>query len=58
LLALSARALRALRPKQIAALERHVSLLPLKVLTVELAGDSVRCMLAGIHLKARQQALR
>jgi hypothetical protein len=53
LLALSARALRALRADQIRALENHVQLLPLDVPTIELAGGSVRCMLAGIHLKAR-----
>jgi len=56
LLALSSRALRALTAQQIAALERHVQLLPLDVPTIELAGGSVRCMLAGIHLKARPQA--
>lgn len=52
-LALSARALRALTPWQIATIERSASLLPLHVPTIELAGGSVRCMLAGIHLKAR-----
>lgn len=52
-LALSARALRALTPGQIATIERSTSLLPLQVPTIELAGGSVRCMLAGIHLKAR-----
>jgi hypothetical protein len=52
-LALSARALRALTPAQIATIERSASLLPLHVPTIELAGGSVRCMLAGIHLKAR-----
>jgi hypothetical protein len=52
-LALSARALCALTPGQIATIERSASLLPLHVPTIELAGGSVRCMLAGIHLKAR-----
>ncbi|SEG54000.1 citrulline utilization hydrolase CtlX [Bosea lathyri] len=51
--ALSSRALGALRPDQVAALERSVTLLPLNVATIELAGGSVRCMLAGIHLAAR-----
>ena len=46
-------ALRALTPWQIATIERSASLLPLHVPTIELAGGSVRCMLAGIHLKAR-----
>ncbi len=51
--ALSSRALRALRPEQAAALEAHARILPLDVPTIELAGGSVRCMLAGIHLAAR-----
>lgn len=53
LLALSARALKALRPHQLAALRRGAELLALDVPTLELAGGSVRCMLAGIHLSAR-----
>ena len=53
LLAISSRALRAMRADQIGALERSVQLLPLDVPTIEMAGGSVRCMLAGIHLKAR-----
>ena len=53
LLAISTRALRALRADQIKILERAVALLPLDVPTLELAGGSVRCMLAGIHLKPR-----
>ena len=57
MLALSARALRALTLQQLAVLERHVRLLPLDVPTIELAGGSVRCMLAGIHLRARPQVL-
>ena len=52
-LALSTRAWRALQADQKRALERHVRLLPLDVPTIELAGGSVRCMLAGIHLQAR-----
>lgn len=56
LLALSSRALRALTARQTATLERSVQLLPLDVPTIELAGGSVRCMLAGIHLKPRPHA--
>ncbi len=55
-LALSARALRALNRMQIATLESSVQLLPLEVPTIELAGGSVRCMLAGIHLQPRPLA--
>jgi hypothetical protein len=53
LLAISSRALRALDADQVRVLESHVQLLPLDVPTIELAGGSVRCMLAGIHLKLR-----
>lgn len=53
LLAISSRALRALSADQVRVLESHVQLLPLDVPTIELAGGSVRCMLAGIHLKPR-----
>ncbi|WP_408193319.1 arginine deiminase-related protein [Paraburkholderia sediminicola] len=34
-------------------IERSAQLLPLRVPTIELAGGSVRCMLAGIHLARR-----
>jgi hypothetical protein len=53
ILALSSRALRALTPSQIKQLEQSLQLLPLDVPTIELAGGSVRCMLAGIHLARR-----
>lgn len=53
LLALSQRALASLRPEQIALIEQSVRLVPLSVPTIELAGGSVRCMLAGIHLARR-----
>lgn len=52
-LALSSRALQALRAEQIAVIERSAQLLALDVPTLELAGGSVRCMLAGLHLSAR-----
>ena len=53
MLALSARAAACLTPAQRRALEQHTTLLPLAVPTIELAGGSVRCMLAGIHLAPR-----
>ncbi|PLP58029.1 amidinotransferase [Mesorhizobium loti] len=56
-LALSTRALNALTPAQIAVLERAATILPLHVPTIELAGGSVRCMLAGVHLARRPQAI-
>lgn len=52
-LALSARAAQCLTPAQRQVVERSARLLPLAVPTIELAGGSVRCMIAGIHLAAR-----
>ena len=53
-LALSARAAAALDGDLRARIERHATILPLAVPTIELAGGSVRCMIAGIHLSARK----
>jgi len=53
LLALSTTAFNALTLEQITKLEQSVKLIPLEVSAIELAGGSVRCMLAGIHLSAR-----
>ncbi len=53
ILALSATALKALNVEQIKLLEQSVRLVPLDVSAIELAGGSVRCMLAGIHLSKR-----
>lgn len=52
-LALSARAAAALTPEQRAVIEASAQLLPLSIPTIELAGGSVRCMLAGVHLTPR-----
>ena len=38
-------------PKQ--TIEATARLLPLDIPTIEIAGGSVRCMLAGIHLSRR-----
>ncbi|UXX83763.1 citrulline utilization hydrolase CtlX [Roseovarius pelagicus] len=53
ILALSARALRALGAEQVQILERSLRLVPLSIPTLETAGGSVRCMLAGLHLARR-----
>lgn len=53
LLALSSRAAAALTPDQRAVIERSARLLPLSIPTIELAGGSVRCMVAGVHLTPR-----
>ncbi|WP_400999508.1 citrulline utilization hydrolase CtlX [Agromyces sp. GXQ0307] len=52
-LALSRTAFDVLTPDQRARIERSARLLPLDVPTIELAGGSVRCMLAGVHLDPR-----
>ncbi len=53
ILAISARAAASLRPEQKAIIEKSVKIVELPVPTIELAGGSVRCMLAGIHLARR-----
>ena len=55
ILALSERALKALRADQIKTIERSASCLPLSIPTLETAGGSVRCMMAGIHLSPRKR---
>mgnify|MGYP003674009323 CR=1 FL=1 len=57
ILALSQTALDALTPDQVAAITRSASLLPVSIPTIETAGGSVRCMIAGIHLSPRQGSL-
>jgi hypothetical protein len=54
LLALSSRALRSLDAEQRRVIEDAMEVLPLDVPTIELAGGSVRCMIAGIHLSPRR----
>lgn len=49
-LVLSQRAYDSLRSDQRIAVEHHAKLLPVAVPTIELAGGSVRCMIAGIHM--------
>jgi len=56
ILALSSKALAALSPAQIAVIEKSAAPLPLSIPTIETAGGSVRCMIAGIHLSARERS--
>ncbi|MET0780833.1 MAG: citrulline utilization hydrolase CtlX [Microbacterium sp.] len=56
ILALSQRALDSLTDDQRTIIERSCTLLPLSIPTIELAGGSVRCMIAGIHLEERRVA--
>lgn len=53
ILALSQRALDSLTVEQKATIQRSARLVPLPVPTIEMAGGSVRCMIAGIHLSPR-----
>src|SRR5699024_5795629 len=55
-LAMSTTAHTALRADQIARLSAHCQIVAVDVSTVEAAGGSVRCMLAGIHLPPRHDA--
>lgn len=53
ILVLSARALKSLTVEQTQRIERSAQILALEVPTIEYAGGSVRCMLAGVHLSPR-----
>lgn len=57
-LAMSARARRSLRPEQVALIEESCEIVAVDIPTIELAGGSVRCMIAGIHLDRRPEADR
>ncbi|OHV76728.1 citrulline utilization hydrolase CtlX [Ensifer sp. LCM 4579] len=53
ILALSTTAFLALTAEQVAIIGESAKLLPLAIPTVERAGGSVRCTIAGVHLTAR-----
>lgn len=53
IMAISARAHRSLRPDQLSAIERSCTIVAIDIPTIELAGGSVRCMIAGVHLDRR-----
>ena len=55
ILAMSARAMAALEPEQRWRIEAHLKILPLNIPTLEMAGGSVRCTIAGIHLSPRPE---
>jgi hypothetical protein len=57
ILALSATAFASLTAWQVGIIGETATLVPLAVPTIELAGGSVRCMIAGIHLSARGGAV-
>lgn len=56
IMAMSARAKRSLRPDQIALIEESCEIIAVDIPTIELAGGSVRCMIAGVHLDRRRIA--
>jgi hypothetical protein len=50
---MSSRARRSLRPDQVALIEESCAIVDVDIPTIELAGGSVRCMIAGVHLDRR-----
>lgn len=53
IMAMSARARRSLSPEQVEAIEESCEIVDVEIPTIELAGGSVRCMIAGVHLDRR-----
>ena len=53
-MAMSSRARRSLRSDQVAAIEESCEIIDVAIPTIELAGGSVRCMIAGVHLDRRR----
>ena len=53
-MAMSSRARRSLRDDQVAVIEESCEILDVDIPTIELAGGSVRCMIAGVHLDRRR----
>ncbi|WP_395658595.1 citrulline utilization hydrolase CtlX [Nocardioides sp.] len=54
IMAMSESARRSLRPDQVAEIEKSCSIVSVDIPTIELAGGSVRCMIAGVHLDRRR----
>ncbi len=53
IMVMSSRARRSLRADQVAAIEESCEIVDVDIPTIELAGGSVRCMIAGVHLDRR-----
>ena len=53
LMVMSSRARRSLRRDQVDVIEESCEILDVDIPTIELAGGSVRCMIAGVHLDRR-----
>ncbi len=56
LMIMSSRARRSLRPDQVTVIEESCTIVDVDIPTIELAGGSVRCMIAGVHLDRRPAA--
>jgi hypothetical protein len=56
-MAMSARARRSLTPEQVATIEESCEIVAIDIPTIELAGGSVRCMIAGVHLDRRRSVV-
>ena len=54
IMAMSERARRSLTPDQVAIIEESCEIVSVDIPTIELAGGSVRCMIAGVHLDPRR----
>ncbi|MGA8845801.1 MAG: arginine deiminase-related protein [Nocardioides sp.] len=57
IMAMSSRARRSLRPEQVALIEASCTIVDVEIPTIELAGGSVRCMIAGVHLDRRREGV-
>ena len=55
IMAMSSRARSSLRPEQVAVIEESCTIVAIDIPTIELAGGSVRCMIAGVHLDPRRE---
>ena len=53
IMTMSSRARRSLRPDQVEVIEESCTIVDVDIPTIELAGGSVRCMIAGVHLDRR-----
>ncbi|MGC8480462.1 MAG: arginine deiminase-related protein [Acidimicrobiales bacterium] len=54
LLVMSSRALRALTAAQVGIIRRSAEPIAFDIPSIELAGGSIRCMIAGVHLSQRE----
>ena len=57
IMAMSSRARRSLHPDQEALIEASCTIVDVEIPTIELAGGSVRCMIAGVHLDRRREGV-